>query len=154
MGTPYQILQELGLRLPTPPKPVGSYVLALQVADLVFTSGQLPFWNGELKYQGKLGKEISLEEGKKAAELCVLNALSVIEALTGNLDHVKQVVRLVGYVASNEGFTAQPQVVNGASDLLVRVFGERGKHVRVAIGVAELPLGAPVELELLVRLGA
>lgn len=153
MSTPYRNLQELGLKLPASPKPVGAYVPALQIAHFVFTSGQLPFWNGELKYQGKLGKEVSIEEGKKAAELCVLNALSAIEALVGDLGQIKRVIRLVGYVASGEGFTAQPQVVNGASELLERIFGERGKHVRVAVGVIELPLGAPVELELLVSLG-
>lgn len=153
MSTPYQNLRELGLELPAPPKPVGAYVPVLQIANFVFTSGQLPFWNGELKYQGKLGKEVSIEEGKKAAGLCVLNALSAIEALVGDLSQIKRVVRLVGYVASSEGFTAQPQVVNGASELLERIFGERGKHVRVAVGVTELPLGAPVELELLVNLG-
>lgn len=152
MSTPYHNLQELGLELPMPPKPVGAYVPALRIAHFVFTSGQLPFWNGELQYQGKLGKEFSIEEGKKAAELCVLNALGAIQALVGDLDQIKQVIRLVGYVASSEGFTAQPQVVNGASELLERVFRERGKHVRVAVGVTELPLGAPVELELLVSL--
>ncbi|MGC8778160.1 MAG: RidA family protein [Candidatus Caldatribacteriaceae bacterium] len=150
MDTLYQRLQALGLKLPPPPQPVGAYVPALQVGNLVFTSGQLPLREGALVYRGKLGDEVSVAEGKKAAELCVLNALSAIEAVIGNLERIKQVVRVVGYVASLEGFTAQPQVLNGASELLVHLFGERGKHVRVAIGVQELPLGAPVELEMMV----
>jgi enamine deaminase RidA (YjgF/YER057c/UK114 family) len=150
METLRQRLHALGFELPSPPQPVGAYVPALQIGNLVFTSGQLPLWEGNLKYRGKLGQEVSIEEGKEAAALCVLNALSVIEALIGNLEKIKQIVRVVGYVASSDGFTAQPQVINGASELLLHLFGESGKHVRVAVGVKELPLGAPVEVELLV----
>ncbi|MGQ9472605.1 MAG: RidA family protein [Candidatus Caldatribacteriaceae bacterium] len=105
MDNYYKRLQRLGFQLP-PPKPVGAYLPALQVGDLVFTSGQLPILAGELRYQGKLGKELTLEDGKRAAEICVLNALSVIETVVGNLEKIAQVIRLVGYIASAEGFTA------------------------------------------------
>lgn len=152
MDTYYQRLQRLGFQLPPPPKPVGAYLPALQVGDLVLTSGQLPILGGELQYQGKLGKELTLEDGKRAAEICVLNALSVIETVVGNLEKIAQVVRLVGYIASTEGFTAHSQVMNGASELLLHVFGEKGKHVRVVVGVKELPLGAPVEIEMMVKI--
>ncbi|MCS7242856.1 MAG: RidA family protein [Candidatus Caldatribacterium sp.] len=144
-------LAQLGLELPPLPQPRGVYVHGLRVGELIWTSGQLPLIAGELRYKGKLGVNLTVSEGYEAAKLCVLNCLSVVEHLAGTLDAVEQVVRLVGFVASGEGFTEQAQVLNGASELLLAVFGERGKHVRCAVGVQELPLGAPVEIELLVR---
>lgn len=146
-------LASLGLALPPPPQPRGTYVPALRIGEFVLTSGQLPLIGGELRYRGKLGVDLTTEEGYEAAKLCVLNCLSAIEGILGTLDAVESVVRLVGFVASGEGFTEQAQVLNGASELLLALFGERGRHVRSAVGVRELPLGAPVEIELLVRVG-
>lgn len=144
-------LAELGYVLPPPPRPVGAYVPGLLVGDFVWTSGQLPFWQGELRYRGRLGEELTVDEGYEAAKLCVLNCLSVVEDIVGTLEEIEQVVKLTGFVASGEGFTEQPRVLNGASDLLLALFGERGKHVRSAVGVQGLPLGAPVEVELVVK---
>lgn len=144
-------LNELGFFLPVAPKPVATYVPAIRAGDLLFLSGILPSLDGQLLYQGKLGSELSVEEGYKATQMTLLNALAIIRDELGSLEELKQVVRLTGYVASNKGFTSQPAVVNGASDLLVQLFGEKGRHARVAVGVAELPLGAPVELELIVQ---
>ncbi len=142
-------LLELGLELPFCPQPVGTYVPGILAGGFLWTSGQLPFLKGELRYRGKLGQDLSVEEGYEAARLCTLNCLSVVEAMLGTLDRVTQIVKVVGFVASSEGFTEQPKVLNGASELLYALFGERGKHVRSAIGVRELPLGAPVEMELI-----
>lgn len=144
-------LSELGLVLPLSPKPVGAYVPGLLVGEFVWTSGQLPFQEGELRYQGKLGVDLTVEEGYQAAQLCVLHCLGVVEHVVGTLDAVEQIIKLTGFVASGEGFTKQSQVLNGASELLHALFGERGKHVRSAVGVWELPLGAPVEVELIVK---
>ncbi|MEN3184738.1 MAG: RidA family protein [Atribacterota bacterium] len=144
-------LTQLGLELPPPPQPRGAYVPGLRIGEFIWTSGQLPSVGGELRYKGKLGVHLGVAEGYEAAKLCVLNCLSVVEYIAGTLDTVEQVVRLVGFVASGEGFTEQAQVLNGASELLLDLFGEKGKHVRCAVGVQELPLGAPVEIELLVR---
>lgn len=146
-----QKLKELGLELPAPPKPVATYVPACRVGELLFVSGVLPSRDGKLVLVGKLGKELGVKEGYEAARLAVLNALAIIRQELGTLDQVKQIVRMTGYVASAEGFTEQPAVVNGASDLLVDVFGEAGRHARLALGAAELPLRAPVELELIVH---
>ncbi len=144
-------LAELGIRLPPVAAPVASYVPAVRSGQLVFTSGQLPFYDGGQRRTGKVGGSVDPEDAAADAKLCALNALAAIDELVG-LDSVARVVRVVGYVASAEGFTGQPRVVNGASELLGRVFGEAGRHVRSAIGVAELPLGAPVEVELTVEL--
>ena len=144
-------LKEMGLTLPETPKPVAAYIPALQVGDLVFTSGQIPISGGKLKFKGKVGAEVSKEQGYEAARLCALNALSAIKGVIGNLDRVEQVVKVVGFVASAEGFTEQPAVVNGASEFLQELFGEKGVHARSAVGVAELPLGVPVEVELIVK---
>ena len=131
--------------------PVASYVPAVRSGQLVFTSGQLPFVEGGLRRTGKVGGSVDPEDAAADAKLCALNALAAVHELVG-LDSVARVVRVVGYVASAEGFTGQPRVVNGASELLGKVFGEAGRHARSAIGVAELPLGAPVEVELTVEL--
>ncbi|MEM3066293.1 MAG: RidA family protein [Nitrososphaerota archaeon] len=144
-------LKELGYSLPEPPKPVASYVPSVRVGKLLFVSGVLPLINDRLLYTGKLGKEVTLEQGYEAAKVAALNALSVIKSSLGSLGRVRRIVRLVGYVASADGFREQPKVVNGASDFLIQVFGENGKHSRVAVGVMELPRGAPVEIELLVQ---
>ncbi len=146
----YERLKELGVELPSTLQSVGWYLPALRVGDMVWTSGQLPLRDGQLIYRGKLGEHLSVTEGQEAARLCVLNALKAIESVVGSLDSLRRVVRLVGYVASAEHFTEQPQVLNGASQLLLDLFGEAGKHVRSAVGVRELPLGAPAEVELFV----
>ncbi|SDC41628.1 Enamine deaminase RidA, house cleaning of reactive enamine intermediates, YjgF/YER057c/UK114 family [Geodermatophilus telluris] len=144
-------LAELGIRLPPVAAPVASYVPAVRSGQLVFTSGQLPFVEGGLRRTGKVGGSVDPEDAAADAKLCALNALAAVHELVG-LDSVARIVRVVGYVASAEGFTGQPRVVNGASELLGKVFGEAGQHARSAVGVAELPLGAPVEVELTVEL--
>lgn len=144
-------LKELGYSLPEPPKPIASYVPSVKVGKLLFVSGVLPIVNDTLPYVGKLGREVTLEQGYEAAKVAALNALSIIKSSLGSLEKVERFVRLVGYVASTDGFTEQSKVINGASDLLIQVFGERGKHARVAVGVAELPRGAPVEIEMIVQ---
>ncbi|MEC4673846.1 MAG: RidA family protein [Nitrospirota bacterium] len=146
-----QQLNKLGFMLPGAPKPVATYVPATRVGDLLFLSGVVPSREGRLLYQGKLGRELTVQEGYEATQHTLLNALAIIRDELGSLEQIKKVVRMTGYVASAEGFTGQPAVVNGASDLLVQLFGENGRHARVAVGVAELPLGAPVELELIVE---
>ena len=143
-------LEELGIRLPSVAAPVAAYVPAVQTGSLVFTSGQLPVVDGGLRHTGQVGGAVDPEVAAEEAGICALNALAAIDALVG-LDSVKRVVRVVGYVASAEGFTGQPRVINGASELLGRIFGEAGQHARSAVGVAELPLGAPVEVELTVE---
>jgi enamine deaminase RidA (YjgF/YER057c/UK114 family) len=145
-------LGELGITLPAVPTPAGAYVPAVRAGSLVFTAGQVPFVDGKVAATGKVGREISPEEAKDHARTCVLNALAAVDALVG-IDSVTRVVKVVGFVASAEGFTGQPGVVNGASELLGEVFGEAGQHARSAVGVAELPLGVPVEVELIVEVG-
>jgi enamine deaminase RidA (YjgF/YER057c/UK114 family) len=145
-------IKELGFTVPEAPKPLAAYIPALAVNNLVMTAGQLPLVNGELKYKGKLGKGLTEEEGQKAAEICLLNCLSVIKSVAGNLDKVERILKLTVFVNSADGFTAQPKVANGASELCVKIFGEEGKHVRSAVGVNELPLGAPVEIEMIAKL--
>src|SRR3954463_10685587 len=145
-------LTELGIRLPPVAAPVASYVPAVRSGSLVFTSGQLPFVEGGLRRTGKVGGSVDIEEAAADAKLCTLNALAAIDDLVG-LDSIARIVGVVGYVASAEGFTGQPRVVNGASELLGKIFGPAGEHARSAVGVAELPLGAPVEVELTVGVG-
>jgi enamine deaminase RidA (YjgF/YER057c/UK114 family) len=144
-------LAELGIRLPPVAAPVAAYVPAVRSGQLVYTSGQLPFLDGGLRRTGKVGGSVDPEEAASDAKLCTLNALAAVHDLVG-LDSVARVVRVVGYVASAEGFTGQPRVVNGASELLGKIFGPAGQHARSAVGVAELPLNAPVEVELTVEL--
>ena len=151
MSSPAERLRELGLTLPTVAVPAGAYIPARRSGSLVFTAGQVPFVDGSLPATGKVGAEVSPEQGYDLARICALNALAAVDDLVG-LDEVARVVRVVGYVASAEGFTGQPRVVNGASELLGRIFGDAGRHARSAIGGAELPLGAPVEVELTVEL--
>ena len=139
-------LKELELILPTPPEAIGYYVPATRIGNLVVTSGQLPVSGKEVLFTGKIGGTVSDSHGSNAAQICALNALAQIKALIGNLDKVTRIVRVEGYVASAPDFTGQAQVVNGASRLLVDVFGAAGKHTRIAVGAAELPLNASVEL--------
>jgi enamine deaminase RidA (YjgF/YER057c/UK114 family) len=149
--SPRERLGELGLTLPTVAVPAGAYIPARRTGSLVFTAGQVPFVDGSLAATGKVGAEVTPEQGYDLARICVLNALAAVDDLVG-LDAVTGVVKVVGFVASAPGFTGQPGVVNGASELLGAVFGEAGRHARSAVGVAELPLGAPVEVELVVEL--
>lgn len=144
-------LAELGIRLPPVAAPVASYVPAVRSGQLVYTSGQLPFVDGGLRRTGKVGGSVEVEDAAADAKLCALNALAAIDELVG-IDAIARVVRVVGYVNSAEGFGGQPRVVNGASELLGKIFGPAGQHARSAVGVAELPLGAPVEVELIVEL--
>jgi enamine deaminase RidA (YjgF/YER057c/UK114 family) len=149
---PMRRLAELGLVLPAPPQPVASYLPAVQSGSLLFVSGMLPFLNGAVLHPGRLGEAVTVEEGAAAARQAVLNGLAVVAEVAGSLRRVVRVVRVNGYIASTPNFHQQPAVVNGASDLLAAVFGENGRHSRVAVGVAALPLNAPVELDLIVEL--
>jgi enamine deaminase RidA (YjgF/YER057c/UK114 family) len=150
MSTPTERLAGLGLELPEVLPPVAKYVPALRHGDLVFASGQTPTVAGKLTVTGKLGADVTVEGGQLAARLCALNCLAAAAATAGGLDNITQVVKLTGYVASADGFTEQPAVINGASQLLEEVFGDAGRHARAALGLAELPGGAPVEVELIV----
>ena len=139
-------LKAHGHDVPAAPAAVGNYVPAVRTGTLVVTSGQLPTVGKEVVFHGKIGQSLTEEQGQHAARLCALNALAQIKALVGNLDRITRIVRVEGYVQSAPGFTRQAAVINGASDLLVEAFGEYGKHTRIAVGVAELPLDAAVEL--------
>ncbi|OGW66902.1 MAG: hypothetical protein A3A88_05150 [Nitrospirae bacterium RIFCSPLOWO2_01_FULL_62_17] len=144
-------LTELGITLPAPPRPVATYIPAVLAGELLFLSGVIPFRDGNLVFEGKLGRELTVEQGAEAAGVALLNALAIIRQELGTLDRVRKIVRMTGHVASADGFVQHPAVINGASDLLVRIFGEAGRHARVALGAAELPLNAPVEIELIVQ---
>lgn len=143
-------LAELGVTLPAAAKPLAAYIPAVRTGNLVYTAGQLPLEAGKLTDSGKVGAEVTPEQGKAAARLCALNALAAVDALVG-IDSVTRVVKVVGFVASAAGFSGQPGVINGASEFLGEVFGEAGTHARSAVGVSELPLDAPVEVELIVE---
>ena len=145
-------IKALGLTLPAAPVPLAAYIPAVKTGNLVFTSGQLPMVDGVLKYKGKVGKEISGEDAKHAAEIAVLNCLAVIKSKIGSLDNVEQIVKVTVYVNSNAEFYNQPEVANGASELLVKIFGEKGKHARAAVGVNVLPRDAAVEIEMIVQI--
>jgi enamine deaminase RidA (YjgF/YER057c/UK114 family) len=146
-------LSELGLTLPEVVPPLAAYVPALRVGDLVWTSGQLPMVDGKLAATGKVGAEVDADDAAGLARICALNALAAVKAEVGDLDEVTRVIKVVGYVASAPTFTGQPAVINGASQLLGEVFGDAGRHARSAVGVAVLPLDAPVEVELVVQIG-
>jgi enamine deaminase RidA (YjgF/YER057c/UK114 family) len=143
-------LTELGVTLPAVAAPLAAYVPAVRTGNLVYTSGQLPLESGKPTHFGKVGAEVSPEQAKVAARTCALNALAAVDSLVG-LDNVVRVVKVVGFVASAPGFSGQPGVVNGASEFLGEVFGEAGAHARSAVGVSELPLNVPVEVELIVE---
>jgi enamine deaminase RidA (YjgF/YER057c/UK114 family) len=143
-------LAELGIELPAVVKPVAAYIPAVRTGNLVYTAGQLPMQDGALPVTGKVGAEVSAEDAKTLARICALNALAAVASVVG-IDEVTRVVKVVGFVASAPGFSGQPGVVNGASELFGEVFGEAGAHARSAVGVSELPLNAPVEVELIVE---
>ncbi len=145
-------LEQLGVTLPEVVAPLASYVPAVRTGNLVYTAGQLPMEVGKLSGTGKVGAEVSPEEGKALARICALNALAAVDSVAG-IDAVTRVVKVVGFVASAPGFNGQPGVINGASELLAEVFGDQGAHARSAVGVSELPLDAPVEVELIVEVG-
>lgn len=143
---------ELGFSVPEAPKPLASYIPAVIMNNIIMTAGQIPMVKGELKYKGKVGKDITEEEGQKAAEICLLNCLGAVKSVIGDLDKIERIIKLTVFVNSAEGFTAQPKVANGASELCVKIFGEEGKHVRSAVGVNELPLNAAVEIEMIAKI--
>ena len=147
----YARLAELGLTLPKVVPPLAAYVPAVQSGNLVYVSGQVPMVDGKLPVVGKVGADVTVEQGAQLARTCALNALAAIDALVG-LGRVVKIVKVTGFVASAEGFTGQPAVVNGASELFGEVLGELGRHARSAVGVAELPLGAPVEVEVIAEI--
>jgi enamine deaminase RidA (YjgF/YER057c/UK114 family) len=140
-------LKELGITLPKPAAPVASYLPTVASGNLVFVSGQLPFENGELRHKGIVGAGVTVADAAKAARLCALNLIAQLEAAVEDLDMIARVVKLTGYVASTPEFTDQSKVVNGASDLMVEIFGDPGRHTRVAVGMAALPMGASVEVD-------
>lgn len=145
-------LKEIGMSLPPVAKPVAAYVPAVLVDKYVYTSGQIPFVEGELKYKGRVGGDLTDQEGYEAARICVLNCLSAVKSVAGSLDNIERIVKVTGFVNSAPGFSGQPGVINGASELLGRIFGEAGRHARSAVGVSELPLNAAVEVEMIVKL--
>lgn len=151
MGAVETKLESLGIALPPTPKPVAAYIPAIQTGDLVLTSGQLPMVDGALKCTGALGRGLTLEQGVECARICALNALAAIKGVIGDLDRIEQVVKINGWIASADDFTDQAKVMNGASELIGQIFGNRGQHARAALGTNALPLGAPVEVEMIVR---
>jgi enamine deaminase RidA (YjgF/YER057c/UK114 family) len=152
--SPESRLAALGLELPAVPAPVAAYVPAVRTGQYVYTAGQVPMVDGKLLITGKVGAEVSAEEAKALARTAALNALAAIASVTGGLSAVTRVVKMTGFVASDPGFTGQPQVVNGASELMLEVFGDAGRHARSAVGTSVLPLDAPVEIELIVEVAA
>ena len=151
MSGPEERLAELGLTLPSDTPPLAAYIPAVRTGNLVFTSGQLPRIDGELTHVGKVGAEVTPEQAKEAAQACALNAIAAVKGEIGDLEKVRRVVKVVGFVASAPDFTGQPGVVNGASELLGKVFGDAGVHARSAVGVAALPMDVPVEVEMIVE---
>jgi enamine deaminase RidA (YjgF/YER057c/UK114 family) len=149
--SPESRLEELGIKLPATPAPAGAYVPATRAGILVFTAGQLPLEAGELNIRGKVGDTVGVDEASEAARLCAMNALAAASTQTGGVGGISRIVKVTGFVASAPGFNEQPQVINGASDFLGEIFGDAGLHARSAVGVAELPMDAPVEVELVVE---
>jgi enamine deaminase RidA (YjgF/YER057c/UK114 family) len=152
MTTPTERLTELGLTLPLVPAPAAAYVPAVRTGRYVFTAGQLPFIDGKLEGTGKLGGAVTQEDGARYARIAALNALAAAASVAGGLDNIARIVKVTGFVASEPAFTGQPVVINGASELLLDVFGDAGKHARSAVGMAVLPLDAPVEVEIIAEL--
>ncbi|MDR1193568.1 MAG: RidA family protein [Peptococcaceae bacterium] len=145
-------LQEKGLTLPGVAKPVAAYVPGVKDGKYIYTSGQVPIKEGKLAYEGHVGGECSPEDGYEAAKVCALNCLAIVKDLAGDLDNVEQIIKVVGFVSSAPGFNGQPKVVNGASELLGEIFGAKGAHARSAVGVSELPLNVPCEVEMIVKI--
>lgn len=152
MGQIDERLKDLQIELPPCPKPVAAYVPAVIASDFVFASGQTPIEGNELVYKGKVGSDLSVREGYEAAKICAVRCLSELKATVGDLDRIEQIVKVNGYVNSTGDFAEQPRVINGASELLEQVFGEKGKHARAAIGVSTLPGNAAVEVELIAKI--
>ena len=144
-------LASLGITLPSPPAPAGSYVPVVVSHNLAFVAGQIPTEAGQVKFRGKVGTDLSIEAGQQAARLCTINALAQLKTALGSLDRVRRVVKVTGFVNCEPSFVDQPKVINGASDLLVQLFGEDGKHARAAVGVSSLPLDSAVEVEFIVE---
>lgn len=151
MPSPEERLKELGIELPKPPKPLAAYVPAVRAGDLVFISGQAPMRDGKPVYTGRVGADLTLEEGYEAARLVMINALAVLKEEIGSLDNVERIVKVLGWVNSAPDFTQQPQVINGASELLEQLFGERGRHARSAVSAHTLPFNITVEIEMIVQ---
>ncbi|HVY55613.1 MAG TPA: RidA family protein [Thermodesulfobacteriota bacterium] len=152
MGRVEDRLAELGIKIPETPVPLGSYKPASVSGNLIFISGQLPLTEGKLLFEGKVGSDVSVEDAARAARVSAINALAAIKRELGGFGSVRKIVKVTGYVASAPGFYSQAAVVNGASDLFFQVFGEEGRHARAAVGVAELPMNAPVEVELIAEI--
>ncbi len=143
--------KELGITIPEAAKPLAVYVPAVKEGNYIYTSGQIPLVAGELKFKGKLGKELSVEQGYEAAKTCAINCLAAIKGVAGSLDNIEKIIKIVGFVNSAPGFVDQPKVVNGASELIGAIFGPAGEHSRSAVGVAELPIDSAVEVEMIVK---
>lgn len=142
-----EALSSLGIVLPSPPAPAGSYVPVVITGNLAFVAGQVPMEAGKVKFTGKVGKDLTIESGQQAARLCTINALAQLKVALGSLDRIRRIVRVAGFVNCEPTFTEQPKVINGSSDLLAQVFGEKGRHARAAVGVGSLPLDSAVEVE-------
>lgn len=147
-----KVLLSLGIHLPVPPAAAGSYVQVVVSGKLAFVSGQIPLVGKEVKFKGKVGTDMTIEEGQEAAKLCMINCLAQLNAFLGGLDRISRIVKVTGFVNCDASFTDHPKVVNAASDLLVKVFGENGRHARAAVGMSSLPLDSAVEVELLAEL--
>ena len=145
-------LVALNIVLPTPPKPAGSYTPVVKTGNLIFVSGQIPIKEGKVIFQGKVPIHVSIDDAQKAAKLCIINVLAQLKAELGTLDKVRRIVRISGFVNSSQDFTDQSKVINAASDLLFEIFGENGKHSRIAVGVASLPLNSTVEIDLIAEI--
>ena len=145
-------LKDLGISIPNAPKPAGSYVPVVLTGKLAFVSGQIPIKDGQVVYQGKVGDTQSIDNAQEAAKLCVINGLAQIEAYCGTLDNLEKIIKISGFVNSIKDFTEHPKVINAASDLLMKIFGEKGRHSRIAIGVSSLPLNATVEIDMVVEI--
>jgi enamine deaminase RidA (YjgF/YER057c/UK114 family) len=147
-------LKDLGIELPTPPRPVATYAMAVRSGNLLFLSGHGPLRDGRVVYQGKVGRDLSIEQGQEAARLTGLNLLASVRDALGSLDRVRQVVKVLGMVQCADDFTEHPKVINGFSDLMVEVFGDAGRHARSAVGMGSLPLGIPVEVEMVLEVSS
>ncbi len=148
-----QRLSSLGITLPAPPASAGSYIPVVISGSLAFVAGQIPVEGGQVKFAGKVGKDLTLESAQQAARLCAINALAQLKLALGSLDRISRFVKVTGYVNSDSSFTDHPKVINGSSDLLVQIFGDRGKHARAAVGVSSLPLDSAVEVEFVAEIG-
>lgn len=146
-----QKIKELGYALPETAKPLAAYIPAIRAGEFVYTSGQVPIVSGKLKYAGKIGTDLSIEEGQIAAVVCALNGLSAIKSVIGDLSKIEQIIKVTVFVNSANGFTDQPKVANGASEFLGKIFGDAGIHTRSAVGVSELPINSAVEIEMIVK---